>query len=935
MFNRLKLWQKISLCTAVPLFLMGALGVISNNSMGELNNSTYWVNHTNKVIQQAMKIEAAAVDMETGMRGYLLAGKEEFLEPYHGGKQRFHSLLGELKKTVSDNPAQVTLLTETNDNIDEWIANVTEPTIELRREIGHAKTMDDMADEVGMAKGKQFFDKFRGQIALFKQKERALMVKRQQDAVDTSKTGKETISKLAHTTKWVNHTYGVIEKAKNIEAAAVDMETGMRGYLLAGKEEFLEPYNGGKSRFSKLTDSLKQTVSDNPAQVKLLEEIETNISEWNKVITEPAIQLRRNVLSGSKKISDVVELVGQGRGKKYFDKFRGQIATFIEREEKLMEVRKKEAGDMSSKTAENLTLLDKTNKWVDHTHVVIQKAMEIEAAAVDMETGMRGYLLAGKEEFLEPYNAGSAKFAQLIGNLQKTVSDNPPQVALLGETKQTIDDWVANVVTQNIDLRRSIGDAKTMNDMAKLVGEARGKKYFDKFRGQIKTFIDREAVLMKKRQAKAETTTETTEKTIVFGTTFTVVFSILLFSILTVSITKPVKAIAKSIKDIAEGEGDLTKRLDVSSKDEIGEVGNWFNTFVDKLQGIIGEVKDSSQSLACQTKTVANNSNSISQSVANMNNQAVEVSGAAKSMYDNIVGVTADVQAMNDNTGKVSSFSEEITDTMNLVATAVEESQISVSTIADDSVAMSNQINKIVEQTDEGEILSKEAVTIVNSANEKIEKLAEASEEIANVIDIIIEISEQTKNLALNATIEAARAGEAGKGFAVVANEVKELAKQTNDATTQIQSRIDAINNSTHASVTEIKEVGSTIFKLNEIVSTISNEMGRQQEKVNNSSVATTQAADVLKEIAQNISEVSQGVNQINSEMTSLAQASENISESMKSNQSQTSTVSDNIADMHKSLESNSSEISHISTTANEMANRATDLQKLVDRFIV
>lgn len=83
-----------------------------------------------------MDILGAAVDMETGMRGYLLAGEDGFLDPYTNGYKAFKKEVAELKETVSDNPAQVTLLTEIEQNIGEWVNNVTEPTIQLRRDIG-------------------------------------------------------------------------------------------------------------------------------------------------------------------------------------------------------------------------------------------------------------------------------------------------------------------------------------------------------------------------------------------------------------------------------------------------------------------------------------------------------------------------------------------------------------------------------------------------------------------------------------------------------------------------------------------------------------------------------------------------------------------------------------------------------------------------------
>jgi len=191
----------------------------------------------------------------------------------------------------------------------------------------------------------------------------------------------------------------------------------------------------------------------------------------------------------------MADLVGEGRGKVYFDKFRGQIATFRDREQKLLDERVALAG-----LATDIEVLRETSEWINHTHLVIEEAMKIEAAGADMETGMRGYLLAGKDEFLNPYKAGNSHFKDLVANLKTTVSDNPAQVSLLGEIEDTIGQWQTNVTEPTIALRREIGDAQTMNDMADLVGEARGKAYFDKFRDQIKTFRDREIALMTERQ---------------------------------------------------------------------------------------------------------------------------------------------------------------------------------------------------------------------------------------------------------------------------------------------------------------------------------------------------------------------------------------------------------------------------------------------------
>ncbi len=119
MLQNLGLKAKIILGSCVTLILMVALGFISITSMNSLNQTTGWVDHTHEVIGEANAIIASAVDMETGMRGYLLAGKEDFLAPYTGGKNKFYELIASLSNTVSDKPAQVQLLSEEKTSIDE------------------------------------------------------------------------------------------------------------------------------------------------------------------------------------------------------------------------------------------------------------------------------------------------------------------------------------------------------------------------------------------------------------------------------------------------------------------------------------------------------------------------------------------------------------------------------------------------------------------------------------------------------------------------------------------------------------------------------------------------------------------------------------------------------------------------------------------------
>ena len=185
------------------------------------------------------------------------------------------------------------------------------------------------------------------------------------------------------------------------------------------------------------------------------------------------------------------------------------------------------------------------NQWVNHTHEVIENSLFIEKAAIDMETGMRGFLLAGKEEFLEPYESGKVEFDRLIKKLKIKVADNPPQVEKLINIDKHMLEWRRVIVTPSIKLRRSVGLDNSMSEISELVGKAHGKKYFDAFREKIKYFRDVEVDLMHKRQS-------TSEKTFAFLvilvglTTVTYIFFLFGLSFL---ITKPFKMVF----------GDLTK----------------------------------------------------------------------------------------------------------------------------------------------------------------------------------------------------------------------------------------------------------------------------------------------------------------------------------------------------------------------------------------
>jgi methyl-accepting chemotaxis protein len=282
------------------------------------------------------------------------------------------------------------------------------------------------------------------------------------------------------------------------------------------------------------------------------------------------------------------------------------------------------------------------------------------------------------------------------------------------------------------------------------------------------------------------------------------------------TISGPLKQVADRLQDIAQGEGDLTRRLEMTSKDEIGDVAHWFNVFIEKLQRIIRSVGTNTQSLA---------------------GSAEELTVVSQQMAGNAEETSA-------QSGVVSAASEQVSKNVQTVAAGADE--------------MSASIKEIAQSATQAAHVAKQAVEVAEQTNQTITKLGESSAEIGDVIKVITSIAEQTNLLALNATIEAARAGEAGKGFAVVANEVKELAKQTGQATEDITQKISAIQLDTQGAVVAIQQIGGIVNQINDISNTIASAVEEQSVTTNEMSRNVGEAATATHEIVQNIAGVAQ-----------------------------------------------------------------------------
>ncbi|BCS95004.1 methyl-accepting chemotaxis protein [Desulfoluna limicola] len=348
---------------------------------------------------------------------------------------------------------------------------------------------------------------------------------------------------------------------------------------------------------------------------------------------------------------------------------------------------------------------------------------------------------------------------------------------------------------------------------------------------------------------------------------------------MTRSITAPLNDINLNLRDIAEGEGDLTRQLNVKSKDEVGGLALSFNTFTGKLRGMISDIAQRSFGLDNSSNELLSISQEMSEGASKMNDKSQMVLAAAETMSANMSSVAAAAEQSSTNISMVSAATEEMTST----------------------------IGEIARNTEKTRGTSQQAVTQTQRASERMEGLSRFAQDIGRVVETITEISEQTNLLALNATIEAARAGEAGKGFAVVAGEIKELARQTAEATTEIKENITSIQDATKETVTEIEEVSLAIGDVNGMIDSVA--------------AAVEQQSATTKEIAANVGQAAQGIQEMTENITRGSNVAMDITHE--------------IAEVHNVSIEMASHSSQIDVSAKALNELSAALKTTVDQFKV
>ncbi|MCP4337440.1 MAG: hypothetical protein GY799_00800 [Desulfobulbaceae bacterium] len=314
---------------------------------------------------------------------------------------------------------------------------------------------------------------------------------------------------------------------------------------------------------------------------------------------------------------------------------------------------------------------------------------------------------------------------------------------------------------------------------------------------------------------------------------------------------------ARSILKLLGGEPEAMVQLAKNIADGNLTTSSATRSVQGSLQAVLQEMSDK---LRRMIGTIVEEGRTLQSTSTELALEAENMTGGAEQSASKADAVAAATEEMSANMGTVTIASDQAAQNVNVVATAMEE--------------MTAAVQEIAQNTTKASSMTEDAVSYAKGSSEKVNQLGIAAKEISKVTEVITEISEQTNLLALNATIEAARAGDAGKGFAVVANEIKELAKQTANATGEIKSKIESIQSSTDETIVEIAEISKVIGSVNDLVSTIAAAAEEQSVTADDMSHNVNDAANGISEVNENVAQASAVASEIARDIADVSQVS-------------------------------------------------------------
>ena len=496
----------------------------------------------------------------------------------------------------------------------------------------------------------------------------------------------------------------------------------------------------------------------------------------------------------------------------------------------------------------SLSYQQKANGWTVHTYEVLERVDTIVAAMVDRETGVRGYLLAGKEDFLAPYIAGTEAYKKAFDDVVKLTSDNSTQQKRLAELDALVKGWTDEVASREIALMR---DPATVEQARAMEIGGAGKKWMDGIRAKAAEISADEAALLNSRSAAATEAADTARRTILMGAVAMAVAVGGLLFLLQKGLVSPLTRIAAAMRTLATGDTSIDIP-GVERKDEVGEMAASAEVFrqnaianrrlEEEAEASRGQteavrqanqqrMQDEAEKLRFATETLGDGLQRLAHGdisfqlnepfAADYEPLRQNFNASLQQLAKTIGAVLHSVVSIDNGTREISDGANDLSRRTEQQAAALEETAAALDEI---TVNVRNSSQRTEEARNVAVLANQNAgrsAEVVSQAVEAMRRIEDSSQQISNIIGVIDEIAFQTNLLALNAGVEAARAGEAGKGFAVVAQEVRELAQRSAQAAKEIKALITASGTQVSSGVSLVGETGVALKAIGDYVSQI------------------------------------------------------------------------------------------------------------------
>ncbi|WP_419953634.1 methyl-accepting chemotaxis protein [Methylobacterium sp.] len=492
----------------------------------------------------------------------------------------------------------------------------------------------------------------------------------------------------------------------------------------------------------------------------------------------------------------------------------------------------------------NLSKIENTNYWTEHTYKVMGEISLLTGAMVDQETGVRGYLISGDTGFLAPYVSGQKAFAAALANARQFTSDNPRQQERLTAVEGLARQWRTGVAEKEIAL---MGTPSTQEEARRLEASGAGKAAMDALRAKAAEIVAEEASLLGERSATAMAA-GTASRLANWGVLGTIVLvSVVGLLLLHVGIARPITGMTTMMGRLAQGDVSLTVP-GAGRRDEVGAMAAAVGVFKDTMirtrqlekETELARADAEAHRKAAMREMADTFEAAVGGIIGHVSSSATQLQATARTMTATASGTAGQSSA---------------------VAAAAEEAAANVNTVSAAAEELGASVQEISRQVQGSANLAQAAMSEADDTAQLVQALSRAAAKIDDVVGLISSIAGQTNLLALNATIEAARAGEAGRGFAVVATEVKELASQTARATQEIAGQIGQIQTATDHAVTAIGAITGRIRDINAMATTIA--------------AAVEEQGAATQEIVRNVAQASAGTSDVTSNIVGVAGAAE------------------------------------------------------------